>query len=340
MLNSIRVKSIDFVYAIHYLVDMQGYHKDLKKKNMEPSREVGAILDELSTSVSVKLFEDLKNIFRKYYLDTLVVNYAVKYPDLEPKELIDKLREVGAAGFYDAYVREAIKPLSMDESDIKSRIDDIIDNNTAQFVMNYNQLKKFKIESSHVFQNFIDTLEMFSDIYDRVAPKIDEIYQREIKSFMADMQDEEAFRNSFLMIQFDGSTDLLRRIDVCVTIIPEYYLMYIASEDRSKLTLVVGFGMRKYAIEQEATLAQEVFKTLGDPTKLLMIQLAAKEPYCAKDFSDRFELSKATISHHINILLSLKLFTLNLQEGKKLYYSTNKALLKRLFDNFIDDLFK
>ena len=339
MLNSVRVKSIDFVYAIHYLVDMQGYHKDLKKKNMEPSKEVGAILDTLSTSVSVKLFEDLKNIFKKYYLDTLVVNYAIKFPDDTPNQLIEKLKEIGEDGFYDAYVKVAIKPMSMEESDIKARIDVLIDNNTTQFIMNYSQLKKFKIESKDVFQNFIDTLEAFADIYERVAPKVDEIYQREVKYFQEDMNDEETFRNSFLMIQFDGSTDLLKSIDVCVTVIPEYYLLYMLSEDHARLTLVVGFGMRKYAIEQEATLAQEVFKTLGDPTKLLMIQLAAKEPYCAKDFSDRFELSKATISHHINILLSLKLFTLNLQEGKKLYYSTNKALLKRLFENFIDDLF-
>ncbi len=339
MLNSVRVKSIDFVYAIHYLVDMQGYHKDLKKKNMEPSKEVGAILDTLSTSVSVKLFEDLKNIFKKYYLDALVVNYAIKFPDDTPNQLIEKLKEIGEDGFYDAYVKEAIKPMSMDESDIKARIDVLIDNNTTQFIMNYSQLKKFKIESKYVFQNFIDTLEAFADIYERIAPKVDEIYQREVKYFQEDMNDEETFRNSFLMIQFEGSTDLLKSIDVCVTVIPEYYLLYMLSEDHARLTLVVGFGMRKYAIEQEATLAQEVFKTLGDPTKLLMIQLAAKEPYCAKDFSDRFELSKATISHHINILLSLKLFTLNLQEGKKLYYSTNKALLKRLFENFIDDLF-
>lgn len=340
MLNSIRVKSIDFVYAIHYLVDMQGYHKELKKMNMEPSKEVSAILDTLSTSVSVKLFEDLKNIFKKYYLDSLVVNYAVKYPDAVPKELIAKLAAIGADGFYDAYVKEAIKPLGVDEASIKSRIDEVLDNNTTQFIMNYNQLKKFKVESKNVFQNFIDTLTAFAEIYLSVEPRIEEIYQREIKSFHEDMRDEEAFRNSFLMIQFEGATEMLRTIDVSVTIIPEYYLMYIASEDRSKLTLVVGFGMRKYAIEQEATLAQEVFKAFGDPTKLLMIQLAAKEPYCAKDFSDRLELSKATISHHISILISLKLFTLNLQEGKKMYYSTNKELIKRLFENFINDLSK
>lgn len=340
MLNSVRVKSIDFVYAIHYLVDMQGYHKELKKKNLEASKEVSAILDMLSASVSVSLFEDLRNIFKKYYLDSLVVNYAVKYPDEAPMELIEKLKEIGSENFYDAYVKEAIKPLGMDETSIKSRIDEVLDNNTTQFIMNYNQLKKFKIDSKNVFQNFIDTLSAFAKIYTKVSPKIEEIYQREISNFHKDMRDEEKFRNSFLMIQFEGTTEMLKSIDVCVTIIPEFYLLYIVSEDRSKLTLVVGFGMRKYAFDQEATLAQEIFKALGDPTKLLMIQLAAKEPYCAKDFSDRFELSKATISHHISILIGLKLFTLNLQEGKKMYYSTNKELIKRLFENFNNDLSK
>jgi DNA-binding transcriptional ArsR family regulator len=319
---------------------MQGYHKELKKRNLEASKEVSAILDTLSTSVSVKLFEDLRNIFKKYYLDSLVVNYAVKHPEAAPKELIYKLSEIGPDGFYDAYVKEAIKPLGMDEASVKSRIEEVLDNNTSQFIMNYTQLKKFKAESKNVFQNFIDTLNAFADIYDKIAHRVEEIYEREIKNFHDDMHDEDKFRNSFLMIQFDGATDMVKSIDVCVTIIPEFYLMYIVSEDHAKLTLVVGFGMRKYAYDQEATLAQEIFKALGDPTKLLMIQLAAKEPYCAKDFSDRFELSKATISHHISILISLKLFTLNLQEGKKMYYSTNKELIKRLFENFMNDLSK
>jgi len=338
MLNNIRIRSIDFVYAIHQLIDSQGYQKDIKKMGVEPSKEIELLMEELSGSVSLRLFEDLKTIYKKYYLDILVANYAILFPTLNPMEVIEKLIEIGADGLYEAYVREVIKPKAPGEHEIKSRIDEVFENNTSQFMMNYGQLKKFKAEAHDIFPKFIEITRQFAEIYAKIESRINAIYDREILNFKDEFEDEIKFRNSFLMIQFDGSTDSIKNIDVCITIIPEYSLMYKISEDKSAMTVLVGFGMKKIATNQEVTLSQEVFKSLGDPTKLMIIQMAAKEPLCAKDLATKLNLSKATISHHLSILITLKLLTLNLQDGKKLYYSTNKELLKRLFENFISDL--
>ncbi len=338
MINSIRINSIDFVHAIHRLVGMPEYHKEIKKMGVTPSAEVEALIETLSTSVSMRLFEDLKIIYKKYYLDALFTAYALNNPEMMPEEIIEELKAVGPDALYDAYVKLVVKPKEPGEHGIKARIDEILDNNTTQFIMTYTQLKRFKTESKDIYAKMIDTFSQFNKVYKIIEPDVEAIYAREIHSFELDMADENKFRNSFLMIQFDGSTELLKKIDVCVSILGEFNLMYNFSEDHKSMKMIVGFGMRNFASDQEATLAQEVFKTLGDPTKLLMIQMASKEAVCAKDFADRLDLSKATISHHIGILIGLKLFTLNLQDGKKMYYSTNKELLKRLFDNFIGEL--
>lgn len=338
MLKNIRVRSIDFVFAINLLLDNQNYQRDIKKMGVEPSKEIELLVEELSGSVSMRLFEDLKTVFKKYYLDALIVNYAIKFPSLKPMEIIEELNKLGSDGLYDAYVKEVVKPKGPGEHEIKARIDEIFENNTTQFIMNYGMLKKFKTESVEIFPKFIEITRQFASIYANIEMRIDAIYDREIINFKDEFEDENKFRNSFLMIQFDGSTDSIKKIDVCITVIPEYMLMYKMSEDRSDMTVLVGFGMKKIASTQEATLSQEVFKSLGDPTKLMIIQMAAKEPLCAKDLAIRLQLSKATISHHLSILITLKMLTLNLQDGKKLYYSTNKELLKRLFENFISDL--
>ena len=338
MVRNIRVKSIDFVFAIHRLVGIHEFRKEVKKVGVEPSKEIEGLIEELSTSVSMRVFEDLKLLFRKYYLDGMIANIAINNPDKNPREIIQLVKAVGPDGFYDAYIKEYVRPRETGEQGIKARIDELIENNTSQIIMTYSQLKKFKNEAPEIYYKCIETLTQFVASYEKIETRVNAIYDREISNFEEAMKDETKFRNSYLMIQFEGETHSLSDIDVCMTVLGEYVLMYKISEDHMSMKMILGFAMRNITSEKEETIEQEVFKCLGDPTKLLMIQMASKEPVCAKDYADRLKLSKATISHHIGLLLGLRLLTLHIQNGKKMYYSTNIELLRRLFDNFIGDL--
>lgn len=338
MVRNIRVKSLDFVFAIHRLVGIHEFRKDVKKVGVEPSKEIEILIEELSTSVSMRVFEDLKLLFRKYYLDGMITTIAIKNPDKGPREIIELIKAVGPDGFYDTYIKEYVRPSGIGEQAIKARIDELIENNTSQIIMTYSQLKKFKTEAPDIFYKCVETLTQFVESYEKIEARVNAIYDREITDFALAMKDETKFRNSYLMIQFEGETNSLDEIDVCMTVLGEYVLMYKISEDHMSMKMILGFAMQNITSEKEETIEQEVFKCLGDPTKLLMIQMASKEPVCAKDYADRLNLSKATISHHIGLLLGLRLLTLNIQNGKKMYYSSNIELLKRLFDNFIGDL--
>lgn len=338
MVRNIRVRSIDFVFAIHRLVGIHEFRRDVKKVGVEPSKEIETLIEELSTSVSMRVFEDLKLLYRKYFLDGMITTIAIKNPDKEPMEIIEIIKAVGAEGFYDAYIKEYVRPRGTGEQAIKARIDELIENNVSQIIMTYSQLKKFKMEAADIFYKCVDTLTQFVDAYKKIEDRVNAIYDREIVDFIKTIDDETKFRNSYLMIQFEGETHSLSEIDVCMTVLGEYVLMYKISEDHMSMNMILGFAMQNITSEKEETIEQEVFKCLGDPTKLAMIKMASKEPVCAKDYADRLSLSKATISHHVGILLGLRLLTLNIQDGKKMYYITNVELLKRLFDNFIGDL--
>ena len=338
MVKSIRVKSLDFVFSINRLLGGHEFRKEIKKIGVTPSEEIEALIDELSSNVSMRVSEDLKLLFKKYYLDSLIYNLAVKHPDLPPRELIALIEEIGAEHFYETYINEFVRPVESTEAAIKERIESLIENNTTQIVMSYTQLKKFKHEAPEIFKLCVNTLKSYVETYELIEDRVKEIYNREIVLLEADMIDENRFRNSYLMIQLEGETDAIKEITVCMTVLGEYVLMYSIHKSHQSLNMIVGFGMKKVISDKEKTIEQEVFKSLGDPTKLLMIQMASKEPVCAKDYADRLKLSKATISHHVSILLGLRLLSLSLQEGKKMYYVTNIEMIKRLFDNFINDL--
>lgn len=53
--------------------------------------------------------------------------------------------------------------------------------------------------------------------------------------------------------------------------------------------------------DEEADQLAEMFKVLGDPTRLQIVHIlaAAPEPVCVCDFSASFDLGQPTISHHL-----------------------------------------
>ncbi|MDR7856631.1 metalloregulator ArsR/SmtB family transcription factor [Tissierella sp.] len=73
-------------------------------------------------------------------------------------------------------------------------------------------------------------------------------------------------------------------------------------------------------------------KALGDITRLNIINRIAKRPMYIQELSDELDLTPATISHHVNILLKSELITIILDErkAKKIYYKPNERKLAEL----------
>ncbi|MCG8570864.1 MAG: metalloregulator ArsR/SmtB family transcription factor [Spirochaetes bacterium] len=68
----------------------------------------------------------------------------------------------------------------------------------------------------------------------------------------------------------------------------------------------------------------ELLNALNDPTrqKIILIFQTQKE-YCVNDIAKQFNLSRPTISHHLNLMKRSKIL-LARKDGKEVYYSFNK----------------
>lgn len=338
MLQLVHLKSVDFVHAMERLVYKGDFSKQTKKLLVTPSVELIEIVEKLETHVSMTTFEMLKCICEKYHLNRLLMAYVSENPEMTPEALVAQIKKIEPEAFYDLYIEKVLKPEMDTEAAIREKIDESYANNTTAVVMRYPQLKKFKLEAASVYIDFVRVTEAFLDAYAMVEEDVHALYDIEVLKFLEDMKDPEAFKSQFLMIDLNEMKDSIERMDISITIMGEFSIAYQISKDYRVLSTVIGFGMRKLFRRHDEVFELEVFKCLGDATKLKMIQLAAQEPLCAKDFTDRLGLSKATISHHINTLISLRIFTLNLQDGKKLYYVTSKMMLNRFWDQFYQKL--
>lgn len=80
------------------------------------------------------------------------------------------------------------------------------------------------------------------------------------------------------------------------------------------------------------------FKALSDPTRRKILQLLKEKDLTAGEIAESFNISKPSISHHLNLLKQANL-VIDERQGQNIYYSLNTTVFQELlgfFLNFID----
>ncbi|MFW5976587.1 MAG: ArsR/SmtB family transcription factor [Bacillota bacterium] len=73
-----------------------------------------------------------------------------------------------------------------------------------------------------------------------------------------------------------------------------------------------------------------IFKTIGDPTRLKIINALRKEELCVCDLSELLEMSSSAISHQLRVLRNNNLVKYR-KEGRSVYYSLDDEHVLALF---------
>ena len=83
--------------------------------------------------------------------------------------------------------------------------------------------------------------------------------------------------------------------------------------------------------EEEAAATAEVFKALGDPARVRIVNLLAtsSEPVCVCELIEPLSLSQPTVSHHLKKLVDVGLLERE-QRGKWAYFSFKRDAVAKL----------
>ena len=74
----------------------------------------------------------------------------------------------------------------------------------------------------------------------------------------------------------------------------------------------------------------EIFKTIGDPTRIKIINALRKEELCVCDLSELLDMSSSAISHQLRVLRNNNLVK-SRKEGRSVYYSLDDKHVLYLF---------
>ena len=77
----------------------------------------------------------------------------------------------------------------------------------------------------------------------------------------------------------------------------------------------------------------EAFRALADPTRRRILELLRSADLTAGEFADHFDMTKPSISHHLNTLKAAGLVDAE-REGQSIVYSLNTTVLQDLMSWF------
>jgi DNA-binding transcriptional ArsR family regulator len=73
----------------------------------------------------------------------------------------------------------------------------------------------------------------------------------------------------------------------------------------------------------------QLLKALNDPTRREILELLAKKDLSAGEIAEKFDISKPSISHHLDLLRQAGLVE-SVKEGQFIYYSINTTVFDEL----------
>lgn len=77
------------------------------------------------------------------------------------------------------------------------------------------------------------------------------------------------------------------------------------------------------------------FKALSDPTRRKIIQILKEKDMTAGEIADQFDMTKPSISHHLNILKQAELVQ-DQRKGQNIYYSLNTTVFQEVVNWFFN----
>ncbi len=79
----------------------------------------------------------------------------------------------------------------------------------------------------------------------------------------------------------------------------------------------------------------DAFRALADPTRREILRMLGQQDLTAGEIADRFDMTRPSVSHHLNILKSAGLID-DEREGQFIRYSLNTTVLEQVIQWFYD----
>ncbi|MCA0305636.1 MAG: metalloregulator ArsR/SmtB family transcription factor [Proteobacteria bacterium] len=86
--------------------------------------------------------------------------------------------------------------------------------------------------------------------------------------------------------------------------------------------------------DDDAVALADLFRLLGDPTRLRIVVSCLRTPLAVSDIADRLGLSVSLVSHHLRLLKGARLVRAE-RQGRQVYYGADDLHVRRMVEDMV-----
>ena len=86
--------------------------------------------------------------------------------------------------------------------------------------------------------------------------------------------------------------------------------------------------------DDHAVALADLFRLLGDPTRLKIVVAGLRAALAVSDIADRLGLSVSLVSHHLRLLKGARLVRAD-RQGKQVYYEADDLHVRRMVEDMV-----
>jgi DNA-binding transcriptional ArsR family regulator len=340
-------KAVEFIgsmfkYATNKQQQASWNNKDLQEDvakgmlDFSPSNDVKEWIKYVDNNISPFLRNDIVFIINKVFgLFDISFRLVLEENLKVPTELIESFKKLDSQRLIELtyYYYDSEIPLDSEDILIKNNLTELYNEEISSFFM---QIKKHPIEYKN---KIVEVFEAFYKLYY-------EPYQEKVYDFMEKQcenhnklfkKDPISFLNAVGLGDYSKIIANENPLKIFVSFYIDLGIFYFSIDN----TFIMFYG---YTIEDrlDNKIIQDkykaLFKALSDDKRIEIIKITSKRPWYNKELADYFNLTTATLSYHLNLLLDLGILNFEPSINNRYYYTTNKENLKKLFDIALKDL--
>lgn len=331
--------AIDFLFSIVRINYRTIIRKNESFSNFEFNDEIEKYVENVSNSISPMMASDFEMLTKKFTGGVIAPVYlCIKNNISSITSFLKYFEKLSGEDFFRLY-EEAFgvdsSKLTKKEfkKELKKKLNGYIPSEDDKI---YFELKKYADETKDRIFNLLNNY--YNKYYKLVEEEIILFMKQRTNYYKTiNTSDSKYFLSKILLF----NTEKLDNENSNIVLFPSYFYEIGWSQFFYKNITAYVYG---YLLEQQLDKdfmkkkCQELHKILADEKRIEILKLLSKKKYYSAELAEHFDISKPTMSYHVNKMLSIGILNMEFESSNKVYLSLNKEVLKEMIEYIYNDI--
>lgn len=327
--------SIDFLFSLVRINLRSIIHKNEAFNCFEYNEQIENYVNEALSGMSSMMQGDLETLTKKFAGGIIIPAYlCIKNNISSTSNFLSYFEKLSGVDFFQAYEEAyGFDEKSLSEPEKEKAFKDLVPPGNYKLFLEF---KKHADETKERLSALFNAY--YRKFYQDVEDGTTDFMKQRILYYKNIRPDDKLFLLTKMLLIDAESIDPQY---TSITLYPSFFYEIGWSQFRCKDRMAYVFG---YLLEQQLESShakrrlEELRKILADDKRMAILKLLNKKKCYSTELAEVLQVSKPTISYHINKMLGIGILNMDFAPSNRVFLSLNKEALREILDDLYQEI--